>query len=126
MYIALVCFGIITISVLCTMIEIKTEVELICIAVCLGLSLEDLVLERPIFKSAHSKKITGRFFPEVGAPGGKKVTRSLLHKAKQFAYHLFALRMGRTNLIFQGVKEGLFFDIACVEHVLCTCNGRTC
>ena len=62
MYIVLVCFGIVTISVLCTVIEIKTEVELICLAVCLGLSLEDLVLEQPIFKSAHNKKTTEGFF----------------------------------------------------------------
>ena len=62
MYIVSVCFGIVTISVLCTVIEIKTEVELICLAVCLGLSLEDLVLEQPIFKSAHNKKTTEGFF----------------------------------------------------------------
>ena len=62
MYIVLVCFGIVTISVLCTVIEIKTEVELICLAVCLGLSLEDLVWEQPIFKSAHNKKTTEGFF----------------------------------------------------------------
>ena len=62
MYIVLVCFGIVTISVLCTVIEIKTEVELICLAVCLGLSLEDLVLEQPIFKSAHNKKTTEGFW----------------------------------------------------------------
>ena len=62
MYIVSVCFGIVTISVLCTVIEIKTEVELICLAVCLGLSLEDLVLEQPIFKSAHNKKNTEGFF----------------------------------------------------------------
>ena len=37
MYIVSVCFGIVTISVLCTVIKIKIEVELICIAVCLGL-----------------------------------------------------------------------------------------
>ena len=62
MYIVSVCFGIVTISVLCTVIDIKTEVELICLAVCLGLSLEDLVLEQPIFKSAHNKKTTEGFF----------------------------------------------------------------
>ena len=62
MYIVLVCFGIVTISVLCSVIEIKTEVELICLAVCLGLSLEDLVLEQPIFKSAHNKKTTEGFY----------------------------------------------------------------
>ena len=62
MYIVLVCFGIVTISVLCTVIDIKTEVELICLAVCLGLSLEDLVLEQPIFKSAHNKKTTEGIF----------------------------------------------------------------
>ena len=62
MYIVLVCFGIVTISVLCTVIEIKTEFELICLAVCLGLSLEDLVLEQSIFKSAHNKKTTEGFF----------------------------------------------------------------
>ena len=63
-YIVLVCFGILTISVLCTVIEIETEVEEICIAVCLWLSLEDLVLERLIFRSAHSKKTTEGLFPE--------------------------------------------------------------
>ena len=68
MYIVSVCFGIVTISVLCTVIEIKTEVELICLAVCLGLSLEDLVLEQPIFKSAHNKKTTEGFFSRF--PGG--------------------------------------------------------
>ena len=62
MYIILLSFGIVTISVLCTVIEIKTEVELICLALCLGLSLEDLVLEQPIFKSAHNKKTMERFF----------------------------------------------------------------
>ena len=62
MYIVLVCFGIVTISVLCTVIEIRTEVELICITVCLGLSCENLVLERPIFKSAHNKKPRKGFF----------------------------------------------------------------
>ena len=69
MYIVLVCFGIVTISVLCTVIEIKTEVELICLAVCLGLSLEDLVLEQPIFKSAHNKKTTEGFFSRVNMQG---------------------------------------------------------
>ena len=64
MYIVLVCFRIVTISVLCTMIEIKTGVELIWIAVCLGLSLEDLVLERPILNTAHNKKTTEGCFPE--------------------------------------------------------------
>ena len=65
MYIVLVCFGIVTISVLCTVIEIKTEVELICLAVCLGLSLEDFILEQPIFKSAHNKKTTEGFFSRL-------------------------------------------------------------
>ena len=65
MYIVSMCFGIVTISVLCTVIEIKTEVELICLAVCLGLSLEDLVLEQPIFKSAHNKKTTEGFFSSL-------------------------------------------------------------
>ena len=51
LYILLVCFGIVTISVLYTLIEIKTEVEskLICLAVCLGLSFEDLFLWWPTF-----------------------------------------------------------------------------
>ena len=69
MYMVLVCFGIVTISVLCTVIEIKTEVELICIAVCPGVSLQDLDLEHPIFKSAHNKNTREGFFPR----GGKTV-----------------------------------------------------
>ena len=81
MYIVLVCCRIVTISVLCTVIEIKTEVELICLAVCLGLSLEDFVLEQPIFKSAHNKKTTEGFF-----------SRTVLHGA--------GVRHGLTKLKF--------------------------
>ena len=84
MYIVLVCFGIVTISVLCTVIEIKTEVELICLAVCLGLSLEDLVLEQPIFKSAHNKKTTEGFFSSC----------RLILEAKRFYTYL---GIGRTG-----------------------------
>ena len=63
---------------------------------------------------------------EVGAPGGKKVTRSLLREAKQvfILCHLFALHMCRDNLIFHGVKEGQSLDIACVYTTQCKRNDR--
>ena len=61
---------------------------------------------------------------KVGAPGGKKVTRSLLRKAKQFAYHLFGLRMGRYNVISQGVKEGLFFILAVLNMFCASAMGE--
>ena len=54
---------------------------------------------------------------EVGAPGGQKVTRSLLRNAKQvfIPSHIifFALHMCRDNLIFFGVKDGFIY--ACVN-----------
>ena len=63
---------------------------------------------------------------EVDTPEGKKVARSLLRKAKQFLNPWFIislLRMCHNNLLFHGIKEGHFLVIACVEHVVCTCNG---
>ena len=62
----------------------------------------------------------------VGAPEGKKVTRSLLRKAKQFLIPwviICLLCMCHDNLIFHGIKEGPSLVIACVEHAVCTCNG---
>ena len=63
---------------------------------------------------------------EVGAPEGKKVTRSLLRKAKQFLIpwlFICLLCMCHDNLISHGIKEGQSLVIVCVEHVVCTCNG---
>ena len=63
---------------------------------------------------------------EVGAPEGKKVTRSLLRKAKPFPIPWLIIRllcMCQDNLIFHGIKEGSSLVIACVEQVVCTCNG---
>ena len=63
---------------------------------------------------------------EVGATEGKKVTRSLLRKAKQFLIPwliICLLCMCHDNLISDGIKEGESLVIVCVEHVLCTCNG---
>ena len=63
---------------------------------------------------------------EVGAPEGKKVTRSLLRKAKQFLIPwliICLLCMFHDSLIFHGIKEGQSLVIMCVEHVVCTCNG---
>ena len=63
---------------------------------------------------------------EVGAPEGKKVARSLLRKAKQFLIpwlFICLLCMCHDNLIFHGIKEGQCLVIACVEHVVCMCNG---
>ena len=65
---------------------------------------------------------------EVGAPEGKKVTRSLLRKAKQFLIPwliICLLCMCHDNLIFGRIKEGPSLVIACGEHVVCTCNGGT-
>ena len=62
---------------------------------------------------------------EVGAPGGKKVTRSLLCKAKQMLIPwliICLLCMCHDNLIFHGIKEGPSLVIVCVEHVVYTCN----
>ena len=63
---------------------------------------------------------------EVGAPEVKKVTRSLLRKAKQFPIPwliIWLLCMCHDNVIFHGIKEGPSLVIACVDHVVCTCNG---
>ena len=63
---------------------------------------------------------------EVGALEGKKVTRSLLRKAKQFfipCLIICLLCMCHDNLISHGIKEGQSSVIVCVEHVVCTCNG---
>ena len=59
---------------------------------------------------------------DVGAPGGKKVTRSLLRKANSFAYILIDLHVCPDNVIFHVIKEGRSLEIACVEHVVCTCT----
>ena len=63
---------------------------------------------------------------EVGAPEGKKATRSLLCKAKLFLIpwlFICLLCMCHDNLIFHGIKEGQSLVIVCVEHDVCTCNG---
>ena len=63
---------------------------------------------------------------EVGAPGGKIVTWSLLRKAKQIfiLLHIFCLPcMCRDNLIFHGVTEGQTLGGACVEHAVRTGSG---
>ena len=63
---------------------------------------------------------------EIGAPEGKKVTRSLLRKAKQFLIPWLItclLCMRHDNLISQGIKKGESVVIVCVEHDVCTCNG---
>ena len=63
---------------------------------------------------------------DVGAPEGKKVTRSLLRKAKQFlipSLIIWLLCMCHDNLISHGIKEGDPLVIVCVGHVVCTCNG---
>ena len=63
---------------------------------------------------------------EVDAPEGKKLTRSLLRKAKQFLIPwliIFLFCMCHDNLISHGIKEGHSLAIVCVEHVVCTCNG---
>ena len=63
---------------------------------------------------------------EVGAPEGKKVTRSLLRKAKQFLlpwFFICLLCMCHDNLICHGIKEGQSLVIVCVENDVCTCNG---
>ena len=62
----------------------------------------------------------------VGTPEQKKVTRSLLHKAKQFLNPwliICLLCMCHANLISHGIKEGQCLVIVCVEHVVYTCNG---
>ena len=63
---------------------------------------------------------------EVGALGGKKVTRPLVRKAKQVLtpwLMICLLCMCRDNLIFHGIKECQSLVIACVEHVVCRCSG---
>ena len=63
---------------------------------------------------------------EVGALEGKKVTRSLLCKAKEFLIYLLIiclLCMCHHNLISHGIKEGQSLVIGCVNHVVCKCNG---
>ena len=63
---------------------------------------------------------------EVDAPEGKKVTRSLLRKAKRFLIPwsiICLLCMCHDNVVFHGIREGHSLVIACVEHVVCTCNG---
>ena len=63
---------------------------------------------------------------EVGAPERKKVTWSLLRKAKQFfnPWLIMCLPcMSHDNLISLGIKEGPSLVIVCVEHGVCTCNG---
>ena len=63
---------------------------------------------------------------EVGAPEEKKVTPSLLRKAKQFLITwliICLLCMCHDNLISHGIKEGQSLVIVCAEHLVCTCNG---
>ena len=63
---------------------------------------------------------------EVGAPGRKKVSQSLLRMAKQVFIPwliICLLCMCCDNLIFHGIREGQSLVIACVEHVVCTCSG---
>ena len=51
---------------------------------------------------------------------------SLFRKAKQIfiLWHVICLLcMRRDSLIFHGGKEGQTLEIACVEHVVCTCSG---
>ena len=64
---------------------------------------------------------------EVGAPGAKKVSGSLLCRAKQVIFpwlFICLLCMCNYNFIFHGIKEGQSLVIACLEHIVC--NGRTC
>ena len=63
---------------------------------------------------------------EVGVPEGKKVTRSLVRKAKQLLIPwliIGLLCMCHDNLISHGIKEGQSWVIVFVEHEVCTCNG---
>ena len=63
---------------------------------------------------------------EVGSPEGKKVTLSLLLKAKQFLIPwliICLLCVCHDNLISHGINEGQSLVIVCVEHVVCTGNG---
>ena len=63
---------------------------------------------------------------EVGAGERKKVTWSLLRKAKQvlIAWPIICLLcVCHDSWISHGIKEGQSLVIVCVEHVVCTCNG---
>ena len=63
---------------------------------------------------------------EVGAPEGKNVALSLLRKAKQFLIPwliIGLLCMCHDTLIFHGITESQSLAMACVEHVVCKCNG---
>ena len=63
---------------------------------------------------------------QVGAREGKKVTRSLLSKAKQFLIRwliICLLCMCHDNLISHGIREGQSLVIVLVEHVVGTCKG---
>ena len=64
---------------------------------------------------------------EVGTPGGRRVSQSLLRKATQFLFPwliICLLCMCHDNLIFHGIKEGQSLATACVEHVVY--NEQTC
>ena len=63
---------------------------------------------------------------EVGAPGVRKVSRSLLRKAKQIfilLHTICLLCMCSDGLIFHGVIGGQTLETACFEHVVCMCSG---
>ena len=63
---------------------------------------------------------------EVDALEGRKVARSLLRTAKQLLIPWLIiplLCMCHDNLILHGIKEDQSLIIACVEHVVCTCNA---
>ena len=63
---------------------------------------------------------------EVGTTEGKKITWSLLRKAKQFLIPWLIIClfcMCHDNLISHGIKEGQSLVIVCDEHVVCKCNG---
>ena len=54
---------------------------------------------------------------EVGAPGGKKVTLSLLrHECFLFLFFVHCLPCVCVMIIQS-------LETACVEHAVCTCNG---
>ena len=53
---------------------------------------------------------------EVGAPGGKKVTRSLLCH-EYFLLLFFVLCLPCLCMVNQAL------EMVCVEHVVCTCSG---
>ena len=62
---------------------------------------------------------------EVGASGGKKVTRSLPRNEclRPLLCLLFALPIRRDKLISHGVIDRHSLETASVEYVLCTCRG---